>query len=69
VRASVVPDARVTLVDESKVYWVEGRPPEGVELGDIANYFNALAGNRMYVVSWTGPEVEVFQGMDLPMIR
>jgi len=58
--------ARVTLVDESRVYFVEGQPPEGVEAGDVARYFNAMAGNRMYVVSWTGDEVEIFRGMDLP---
>jgi hypothetical protein len=58
--------AHVTLVDESKVCFIEGRPPEGVEMGDVAKYFNAVADNRMYVVSWTGPEVEIFRGMDLP---
>jgi len=58
--------ARVTLVDESRVYFIEGHPPEGVEVGDVARYFNAMAGNRMYVVSWTGNEVEIFRGMDLP---
>jgi len=57
---------RVTLVDESKVYQIEGEAPEGVEVGDVAHYFNAEAGNTMIVVSWTGDEVEFFRGVDLP---
>lgn len=59
-------EARVTLVGQSRVTFIEGRPPEGVEVGDVANYFNAMTGNRMLVVSWTGDEVEVFRGIDLP---
>jgi hypothetical protein len=57
---------RVTLVDESRVYHVEGTAPEGVEVGDVARYFNAEDGNAMVVVSWTGDEVEFFRGHDLP---
>jgi hypothetical protein len=56
----------VTLVDESRVYYIEGEAPEGVEVGDVAHYFNAEAANTMIVVSWTGSEVEFFRGMDLP---
>ncbi|MCU0785247.1 MAG: DUF4178 domain-containing protein [Verrucomicrobia bacterium] len=56
---------RVTLVDESKVYFIEGQAPEGVEVGDVAHYFNCEAGNRMVVVSWTGDEVECYRGLDL----
>jgi hypothetical protein len=56
---------RVTLVDESRVYHIEGEAPEGVEAGDVARYFNAEAGNKMIVVSWTGEEVEYFRGADL----
>jgi Domain of unknown function (DUF4178) len=59
-------EARVTLVGQSRVTFIEGRPPEGVEVGDVANFFNAMTGNRMLVVSWTGDEVEVFRGIDLP---
>ncbi|MEI9864534.1 MAG: hypothetical protein WDN00_08275 [Limisphaerales bacterium] len=33
---------------------IEGRAPDGVEVGDVANYFNAEAGDMMQVVSWTG---------------
>jgi hypothetical protein len=58
--------ARVTMVDESRVSSIEGRAPEGVEEGDVAKYFNAMAGNQMFVVSWTGDEIEIFRGMDLP---
>ena len=56
---------RVTLVDESRVYHIEGEAPEGVEVGDVANYFNAEAGTKMNVVSWTGDEVEYYSGVDL----
>jgi hypothetical protein len=56
-------DVRVTLVDESRVYHIEGQAPEGVEVGDIAHYFNAEAGSEMQVVSWTGDEVEFYRGV------
>ena len=57
---------RVTLVDESRVYHIEGEAPEDVEIGDVAHYFNAESGDTMIVVSWTGGEVEFFRGVDLP---
>lgn len=56
-------DLRVTLVDETRVYQIEGEAPEGVEVGDEAHYFNAEAGSRMVVVSWTGDEVEYYRGV------
>ena len=56
---------RVTLVDESRVCDIEGEAPEGVEVGDVARYFNAESGNTMQVVSWTGEEVEYFRGKSL----
>lgn len=59
-------DVQVTLVDESRVYHIGGEAPEGVEVGDEAHYFNAEAGNTMQVASWTGDEVEVFRGINLP---
>jgi hypothetical protein len=55
----------VRLVSKSRVYHIEGKAPEGVDLGDVAHYFNAVAGNTMIVVSWTGPEVEFYKGLDL----
>jgi hypothetical protein len=55
----------ITLVDESRVYYIEGTAPEGVEVGDIAHYFNADAGDRMIVASWTGDEIEFYWGVDL----
>jgi hypothetical protein len=58
-------DVRVTLVDESRVYFIEGEAPEGVENGDVASYFNAEAQDTMIVVSWTGNEVECYLGHDL----
>jgi hypothetical protein len=57
---------RISCVDESRVCEVEGEAPEGVEEGDLAHYFNAESGNQMIVVSWTGAEVEVFRGVQLP---
>jgi uncharacterized protein DUF4178 len=58
-------DVRVTLVDESRVYRIEGEAPEGVEVGDVSKYFNAEAGNTMQVVSWSGEEVECYNGTNL----
>jgi hypothetical protein len=58
-------EVRVTLVDESRVYHIEGEAPEGVEVGDVAHYFNAESGNTMQVVSWTGDEVECYRGVSL----
>ena len=59
-------DVRITVRSSSRVYHIEGRAPEGVELGDVANYFNAQAGNDMQVVSWTGDEVECYNGVTIP---
>lgn len=56
---------RITLVDESRVYLIEGEAPEGVDRGDVANYFNAKSGRDMIVVSWTGDEIEYYRGRDL----
>src|ERR1017187_10557088 len=55
----------VRLVSKSRVYHIEGKAPEGVDLGDVAHYVNAVSGNNMIVVSWTGSEVEFFKGLDL----
>src|SRR5689334_5144125 len=57
---------RITCVDESRVVRIVGQAPEGVEEGDVARYFNAESGNQMIVVSWTGDEIEVFRGVQLP---
>ncbi|HEY5909984.1 MAG TPA: hypothetical protein VJA21_05210 [Verrucomicrobiae bacterium] len=56
---------RVTLVDESRVYHIEGEAPEGVEVGDVARYFNAEGASDKIVVSWTGDEAECYFGKDL----
>ncbi len=56
---------RVTLVRESQVYHTEGRTLEGERVGSRANYFNALSGRNLVVVSWTGDEVEFYRGQDL----
>ena len=55
----------VTLVDQSRVYRIEGMAPEGVKVGSIANYFNAEVGSAMQVVSWTRDEVEFYNGVNL----
>lgn len=57
---------RITLVDESRVYHIEGEAPEGVSVGDVAHYFNADRGPRMLVASWTGDEIEFYEGQDVP---
>jgi hypothetical protein len=59
-------DVRITLRSASRVYHIEGQAPEGVEVGNVANYFNAQAGNDMQVVSWTGDEVEYYNGVTVP---
>lgn len=56
----------VTLVDRSRVYHIEGQAPEGVEVGDLADFINADAGDHMIVVSWTGSEIEFYEGRDVP---
>ena len=57
--------ARVTLTGQSRVHYGEGDLPEGVEVGDVADYLNLELGDRMLVVSWTGEEIECFTGRDL----
>jgi hypothetical protein len=57
---------RVTLVDQSRVRHIEGTAPEGVEVGDHADYFNLGSGHRMWVVSWSGDEVECYRGVTIP---
>ena len=58
-------DVRVTLLDSSRVYHIEGQGPEGEDVGDRAQYFNAEAGRTMIVVSWTGDEVECYHGVTI----
>jgi hypothetical protein len=58
-------DVRVTLRDYSRVYHIEGQAPEGVDLGDRAEYFNAEVGKTMIVVSWTGEDVECYHGVTI----
>ena len=57
---------KVTLVDDSRVHFIEGVAPEGVEVGDVAYYFNAEKPGKMVVASWTGEEIEFYRGMNLP---
>lgn len=56
----------ITLVDESRVVHLEGEAAEGIEVGDVANYFNADTGERMLVASWTGDDIEFYEGLDVP---
>lgn len=56
----------ITVTGTSRVHHIEGQPPEGVEVGDVATYFNADSGDRMLVVSWTGHEIEFYEGLDVP---
>lgn len=58
-------DVRVTLLDRSRVYYIEGQAPEGEDVGDRAEYFNAESGSTMIVVSWTGDEVECYHGVTI----
>ena len=56
---------RVTFRGRSRVYRIEGEAPAGIEVGDVAEYFNAEADDLMQVVSWTGDEVEYYNGVNL----
>jgi hypothetical protein len=56
---------RVTFRGASRVFKVEGKGPEGENAGTEAEYFNAEAGGIMQVVSWTGEEVEFYNGLSL----
>lgn len=58
-------DVRVTLVDSSRVYRVEGVAPRDAKVGSVDNYFNAELRDKMLVVSWTGKAVEFYQGITL----
>ncbi len=58
-------EVRVTLVEQSLVRRVEGKVPEGVAFGKVANYFNAESGSTMIVVSWTGEDMEFYHGETL----
>jgi len=58
-------DVRVTFRGRSRICRIEGVAPEGTEVGDVAEYFNAEAGDLMQVVSWTGDEVEFYNGVNL----
>jgi hypothetical protein len=60
------PEIPITLVDRSRVHHIEGQAPEGVEVGDLADFFNADAGDHMIVASWTGNEIEFYEGRDVP---
>lgn len=55
----------VTFCGSSRVYYIEGKGPEGEDVGDVARYFNAGSGDVMQVVSWTGSEVEYYNGVTL----
>lgn len=57
--------AEVTVVDETRVYEIEGNAPDWVSVGDVSKYFNAEAGGKMWVVSWSRDEVEYYRGMQL----
>jgi hypothetical protein len=58
--------ARIDYVGESRVAYIEGKAPEGYRVGSEAHYFNAEDGNTLFVVSWTGDEVEFYEGQNLP---
>lgn len=58
-------NVRVTFRGSSQVYYVEGKAPEGEDVGKTAEYFNAEASGIMQVVSWTGEEVEFYNGTNI----
>src|SRR4051812_11266115 len=58
-------DIHVTYNGTSRIYYIEGKAAEGEDVGDVATYFNAEAGNAIQVVSWTGDDVEYYHGLNL----
>ena len=58
-------DVVVTFVDRSRVQYIQGKGPDGLQVREVAKYFNAEAGDVMQVVSWTGEEVEYYKGIQL----
>jgi len=60
---------RVTMVDESRVVFIEGAAPDGIYQGSVANCINADVGERMIVISWTGEEVEYYEGVVTSALR
>ena len=61
--------ADITFVGQSRVAYIEGEAPEGYRVGSEAHYFNAEAGNQLFVVSWTGDEVEYYEGQTLSRVE
>jgi hypothetical protein len=57
---------RISRVSRSRIHFTEGRTPEGVTVGQTADYFNASLGSQLLVVSWTGDEVEFYEGSNVP---
>lgn len=57
--------AEIKYVSTSRVVYAEGKTWDGVRKGAEARYFNAEAGNKMFVVSWTGNDIEFFTGKKL----
>ena len=57
--------AHVTYVGQSTVSYIQGKAPEGYRVGSQACYFNAEADGQLFVVSWTGDEVEFYEGKNL----
>ena len=58
-------DVSVTWVGSARIYRVEGIPQKGLKVGEVDNYFNAELHGKMLVVSWTGKEVECYQGITM----
>ena len=58
-------NCRVTRVDHSRIYYIEGKAPEGEVVNAAADYFNAVDRGKMIVVSWTGDEVECYRGLTI----
>ena len=58
-------DVSVTWVGSSRIYRIEGVPQKGLKVGEADNYFNAELHGKMLVVSWTGKEVECYQGITM----
>ena len=58
-------NVRISFRGSSQVYFIEGKGPEGEQVGSVAEYFNAVSSGIMQVVSWTGDEVEYYNGTNI----
>lgn len=58
-------EVHITFLGKSNVSRIEGKVPEGEYAGKEEHYFNAEAGNKIVVLSWTSTTLECYHGFTL----